>query len=247
MSVSTAPQPPRNLSAADRPPQREPSAATSIPRHMAWLGVGVLVSFAIPFLLADRLGVQRDVYYGLYAAAALGLFAAWMADTKQTLRELISRRWRWALGLGVVFAAISALIVLMTEDSTPQPGGTEFAAATLWRGVVYGAIDGLLLSAFPILVVSAALAGSRLRRERGGRAAVLALAMAASLLITATYHLGYSDFRSSKVRKPVTGDLVWSVPTLATLNPIGAPIAHAGLHVAAVAHSYDTELFLPPH
>jgi hypothetical protein len=40
---------------------------------------------------------------------------------------------------------------------------------------------------------------------------------------------------------------VWSVPTLATLNPIGAPIAHAGLHVGAVAHCYDTDLFLPPH
>ena len=47
--------------------------------------------------------------------------------------------------------------------------------------------------------------------------------------------------------KPVTGDLIWSVPTLATLNPVGAPIAHVGLHVAAVAHNYDTELFLPPH
>jgi len=78
-------------------------------------------------------------------------------------------------------------------------------------------------------------------------AAVLGLALAASLLITATYHLGYGDFRSSKLRKPVTGDLVWSVPTLATLNPVGAPIAHAGLHVAAVTHSYDTDLFLPPH
>jgi hypothetical protein len=32
-------------------------------------------------------------------------------------------------------------------------------------------------------------------------------------------------------------------PTLVTLNPI----AHAGLHVAAVLHSYDTEPFLPPH
>jgi hypothetical protein len=73
-----------------------------------------------------------------------------------------------------------------------------------------------------------------------------AVAMLASLAMTATYHLGYSDFRSSKVRK-LTGDLVWSVPTLATLNPVGAPIAHAGLHVAAVTHSYDTDLFLPPH
>ena len=62
-------------------------------------------------------------------------------------------------------------------------------------------------------------------------------AIVASLIITATYHLGYSDFRSSKLRKPVTGDLIWSVPTLATLNPIGAPLAHAGLHVAVVTNS----------
>jgi len=40
---------------------------------------------------------------------------------------------------------------------------------------------------------------------------------------------------------------VWSVPTLVTLNPIGAPIAHAGLHVTAVWHSYETDVFLPPH
>jgi hypothetical protein len=46
---------------------------------------------------------------------------------------------------------------------------------------------------------------------------------------------------------PVRGDVVWSIPTLATLNPLGAPIAHVGLHVGAVVHSYDTDLFLPPH
>src|SRR5688572_7882873 len=40
-------------------------------------------------------------------------------------------------------------------------------------------------------------------------------------------HAGYDGFRSGhqQLRKPMTGDLVWSVPTLATLNPIGAPIA----------------------
>jgi hypothetical protein len=36
------------------------------------------------------------------------------------------------------------------------------------------------------------------------------------------------------------------VPTLVTLNPVGAPIAHAGPHVSAVLHSYDTDTFLPP-
>ena len=63
--------------------------------------------------------------------------------------------------------------------------------------------------------------------------------MAASLAMTAVYHAGYSDFRSDKMRKPVTGDLVWSVPTLATLNPIGAPVARVILHVDAVVHNYE--------
>jgi hypothetical protein len=86
-----------------------------------------------------------------------------------------------------------------------------------------------------------------LRQRRAGFAAVAAIAVACSMLFTATYHLGYSDFRSAKVRKPVAGDLIWAAPVIATANPIGAPIAHAGLHVAAVTHNYDTDLFLPPH
>ena len=50
-----------------------------------------------------------------------------------------------------------------------------------------------------------------------------------------SYHLGYSDFRSEKLRKP----------SLATLSPLGAPLAHIGLHVSAVVHAYDTDTFLP--
>ena len=103
--------------------------------------------------------------------------------------------------------------------------------------MVYGAADGLLLSPFPILRVFAALRDTRLRRRTGGVVAVGAIAMAASLAMTAVYHAGYSDFRSDKMRKTASGDLVWSVPTLATLNPIGAPVAHVSLHVGAVVHN----------
>jgi hypothetical protein len=71
--------------------------------------------------------------------------------------------------LGLIFAAVSVLIVVRSEDSTPHPGGAEFIGAIIWRGLVYGAVDGLLLSAFPILVVFAALANSRLRQTRMGR------------------------------------------------------------------------------
>jgi hypothetical protein len=204
-------------------------------------------SFVVPFIVADQLGLQRDLYYPVYVAAVVGLFVAWARDTHQPVRELFARRWRLAVGLGIVFAAISAFIATRAEGATDHPGGIEFIAAIGWRGIVYGAADGLLLSAFPILLVFAALRDSRLRRRTGGLVAVGAVAMVASLAMTAVYHAGYSDFRSDKLRKPVTGDLVWSVPTLTTLNPIGAPMAHVGLHVGAVVHNYDTDLFLPPH
>ena len=68
-----------------------------------------------------------------------------------------------------------------------------------------------------------------------------------SMLMAAVYHAGYRDVRSSKLSKPVAGDLVWSIPTLPTLNPLGAPIAHVGLHVTALLNNYNSNLFLPPH
>jgi hypothetical protein len=140
-----------------------------------------------------------------------------------------------------------ALVALRAEDATARPDGLELAAAVLWRGVVYGLADGLLLSVFPILVVFAAFAGTKLRERWAGKIAIGLAALVASLAMTASYHLGYSDFRSEKVGRAVSGDVIWSVPTLVTLNPVGAPIAHAGLHVTAVLNSYETDLFLPPH
>jgi hypothetical protein len=239
------------VTAASAPLAIEPATTRRPPasprRHLAWLAVGVIVSFALPYVLADRLGLPRDLYYGLYGAGVLAFCAGWLLDTGQSLRELVSRRVTLAIGLGLLAAAASVAIVLATEDASSGPGGIELAGAVVWRGLFYGAVDGLLLTAFPIIVVFAALSESRLRRRKRGFAAVAAIALTASLLFTATYHLGYSDFRSAKIRKPVAGDLIWAAPVIATANPIGAPIAHAGLHVAAVTHSYDTDLFLPPH
>ena len=84
-------------------------------------------------------------------------------------------------------------------------------------------------------------------RTRRAVAGIGALALVVSLLFTAVYHVGYPDFRGSKVRKPLMGDVIWSAPTLPTLSPLGAPVAHIALHVTAVTRSYDTTLFLPPH
>lgn len=215
--------------------------------HWAWLAGGFVLAFLVPFLFADVLDINRDVFYGLYALAVVGLFALWSRETGYDLVAAVKRRWIAALVLGLAAAAVLTAMVLRTEDATARPDGLELVGALAWRGVLYGITDGLLLSVFPILVVFAAFAGTRLDRRFTGKLVIGTIALAASLAMTAVYHAGYSDFRSDKMAKPLTGDVVWSIPTLVTLNPIGAPIAHAGLHTAAVLHSYETDTFLPPH
>jgi hypothetical protein len=229
-----------------QPPAVVPREERPRARHWLWLLAGFPFAFAVPFVLADQLGLDRDVYYGLYALAVAGFVMGWARSTGLGVQDL-TRNWRWGVALGLAGAAITTLIVFGTEDATARPGGLELVAAVLWRGVLYGATDGVLLSVFPILAVFAAFAGTRLRGRIAGKALIGTIAMIASIGITAVYHLGYSDFRSEKVRKPIAGDVIWSAPTLVTLSPFGAPIAHVGLHVSAVLHSYETDTFLPPH
>ena len=236
-----------HLRASSQPAPVTRTGESTPSRHFAWLGGGMLVAFLIPYVLADRIGLQRDLYYGVYVAAVAGLFLGWSRDTGQSLREMCVRRWRLALVLGLAAAGAMAFLATRQDVSGPHPVGLNFLGSVAWRGVVYGAADGLLLSAFPILLVFAALKNSKLRRRAGGLFAVGAVAIVASMGMTAVYHAGYGDFRSSKISKPLTGDLVWSIPTLATLNPIGAPIAHIGLHDGALLHNYNSNLFLPPH
>ncbi|HXV32719.1 MAG TPA: hypothetical protein VD769_01820, partial [Gaiellaceae bacterium] len=215
--------------------------ASQASRHLRWLAGGFVLAFLVPFVFADLLELPRDLYYAVYVVAVAAYFGLWVRATGQSFAEMVRRRWLLAVALGLAVAGILTLMVLRTEDATARPDGIELVGAVAWRGLVYGLADGLLLSAFPILAVFAAFAGTALRRRLLGVVAIALVALVASLAMTAVYHAGYSDFRSAELRKPVAGDAVWSLPTLVTLNPIGAPIAHAGMHTAAVLHSYETD------
>jgi hypothetical protein len=138
------------------PPRRAasgPSARkSSRRRNLGWLAAAFPFAFAIPFLFTDVLDVNRDLFYGVYAFAVAAFVTAWARDTGLTRRDLL-RNWRWGVLLGALGAAATTFIVFRTEDATSRPGGLELGAAIFWRGIVYGATDGVLLSVFPILAV----------------------------------------------------------------------------------------------
>jgi hypothetical protein len=230
-------------------PLRADSRVTAgdVPAQAWWLLGGLVLAFGVPFVLADLAGLQRDLYYAFYVAGVFTFVGIWARRTQQPIRAFLTRRWRWAVSLGIL-AGVLLMFTVLKEPSTPHPDGLTFVGAILWRGVVYGAADGLLLSVFPILAVFGLFASKPLReRSRKAVAGIGVLAVVVSLLFTAVYHVGYPEFRGSKVARPLTGDVMWSVPTLVTLSPLGTPIAHVATHVTAVVHSYHTDLFLPPH
>lgn len=223
-----------------RLPQRERA------NQWLWLGGGALFAFLVPFLFADVISVSRDYYYAIYSLSVFALFGAWMRASRLEAREFFARNWKWSVALGLVAGGVLAAIVLR-EPATSHPGGATFAGEIVWRGVVYGAADGILLGAFPVLAVFAAIPFKRGRQHWQRTLGTGLLALLVALGFTTVYHAGYPELRSGKIATPLRGTAMWSAPTLLTLNPLGAPIAHIAMHVSAVIHAYNTDKFLPPH
>ena len=146
--------------------------------------------------------MPRDLYYGIYIAFVAAFFVLWSKTTGQSVAAMVRRRWLLCLGLTVMASALLVPVVL-GKGATTRPDGLELVGAVLWRGVAYGLADGLLLSAFPILAVFAIFEGTRLRKRR--RSERLPSERRAPRLDgdDGDVHLGYSDFRSEKVRQPV--------------------------------------------
>jgi hypothetical protein len=213
-------------------------------RQGAWFVAGSAVAFAIPYVGVSQLHLQHDVYYGAYFAVTLAMLAAYVHMEHVDIRTFFTRHWLSSLIVGLPVAAFVVWNVFRTDDATSRPHGAYFVFELLWRGVGYGTIDALLLTAFPCVVAYTMLHGRMTTVFRRG--AYIAIAVPMILVITATYHLGYPQYRQDGVAKPEVGNTLISIPMLATANPVGSIAAHVSMHVTAVTHSYETTVFLPP-
>jgi hypothetical protein len=164
-----------------------------------------------------------------------------MAHQQIDWRGWLRTRMWWSVGTGAV-VAVAIVRKVLSEPAMDRPSGGFFWFEVAWRGVLYGTIDALLLFVFPATVAYRLLRdGIRRRRLR-----FAALTLLLSLVITATYHLGYPQFRGASLTQPEIGAVLASVPTALTGNPIGAVVVHDAFHVAANAHTYRSEIYLPP-
>jgi hypothetical protein len=212
--------------------------------QLYWIVVAVLLGFLVPFLFGNSKSISVDVYYLIYFISVGVLYFFYIKQIGVDMKKMFSANLVIGIILGLIFAGIMAKNVF-SRPETAHLTGTMLTWALVWRGLIYGAIDGLFLTTFPWIVTwSAFNVGEKPLVEKIG---FTLLAWVFTLIITTAYHAGYEDFRSKKLIQPNIGNTIMSLPTFISGSPIAAPITHAGMHISAVIHSPETDLFLPPH
>jgi hypothetical protein len=174
----------------------------------------------------------------LYAVAASVLAAQFVRREGASL-GIAAREFSGRAAVVTVIAAGLLIGTVFAQPGAPRAQGAWLAFQLAWDGVVYGAVDGILLTVIPI----AAIRGSR----GDARFTANATAMLASLVVFAVYHLGFPEFRGVALVAPVVAGLVFGAAYLATRNPLVPVLAHIAMHVAAVIHGPAGTAQLPPH
>lgn len=233
--MSTALHPPQGLRTGAQP--------ESWPAQLRWFAVALLVGFGVPFVGSSVLDLQHDVYLGIYFVSVLTLFAAYATSTGLDIAATARRNWKLGVAIGVV-VGFALVRNVFSEDGTPHPDGGYFVFELVWRGAIYGAVDALLLTVLPCLVVYRALGGHLATWRR--RLTYFGASLALVVTMTAVYHLGFDQYREDGIRAPETGNAIISIPMLLSANPIGSIADHSAMHISAVIHSYETDVRLPP-
>jgi hypothetical protein len=215
--------------------------------ELFWVGAAALLGFGVSAIFSGWLELPRVWLVAVYAALAIPFFAAYARWTRLDPVGLVTRHWKWGVAGAVVLGTFLVFSV-ERQDATAHAEGLRLAGQLLWLGVVYGTLDALLLSVLPVLAVWRALTKRGWTEQWTGRLITAVLALLASALVAAVYHLGFTEFRGSELREPIFGNSLMSLGYILTQNPITAVVSHIIMHVAAVLRGAgDGVTQLPPH
>jgi hypothetical protein len=119
--------------------------------HLKWIGYVALLGFGSVFIFEDLLMLPVDLYFLIYFGIIITFFYLYIKKTQLNLREWFFRKLVCGVLLGLIFGALLVQNVL-SRPETERFTGAYLVWLIFWRGLVYGVIDGLLLSSFPWMV-----------------------------------------------------------------------------------------------
>jgi hypothetical protein len=218
--------------------------------QLIWLLALALASFLVTWIFTDLFHLTQTPYIGVLAVMTGVLLAGYLSWSKTDWVAFLSHNWLWGL---VAASIVSALIIVgllrsmrsqpEMLEAVPRPEGLRLVGALVWEGLVYGMAEGLLLSVLPVLITWQALSSLHWTESWYGIILSGVIALAASVIVIAIHHLGYREYRGSKLLSAEVGCAPLSLAYLLTLNPLTAGVGHSILHMAAVLRGIE----LPPH
>jgi len=214
--------------------------------YLGWIAAAALLGFAISVVFARILRLPRSIYLIPYIGFSNLFVYAYVRWSGLSIGDLIRHNWVWGLVGAVLFAAFTVKNVL-SQPASSRAEGFTLAFDLLWSGVIYGLMDALLLSVLPVLATWQAFTLLNWTANWPGKILVGVIAVFASLLVTAAYHLGSPEYRGKGLLGPVIGNTTMTLGYLLTNNPLTAVLSHIAMHVAGVLRGPASVVQLPPH
>jgi hypothetical protein len=214
--------------------------------YVGWVIVAGLLGFALSMIFAGVLRLPRNLYLIPYIGISGLFFYAYIRWSEFSIGELIRHNWIWGL-VGAVALALFTIKNILSQPVSPRSEGFSLVFDLLWSGVAYGLMDALLLTVLPVIATWQAFTLLNWTVNWPGKILVGAIALLASVLVTAAYHLGYPEYRGAGLFGPVIGNSTMTLGYLITNNPLAAIVSHIAMHIAAVLHGPASVMQLPPH
>jgi len=212
--------------------------------YFFWSTVAGVVGLAISAIFAGIYRMQRALFLVPYVTVVGCFLYGYVQFVHLDVGNLLSRNWLW----GVITALLVGFFMVrnvLSQPGSPRSRGPRLFLDFVWFGIIYGAIDALFLSVFPVLLTWQAF--PELVNTTVGQAGAALLALAASEFITLAYHAGYPEFRNFSLVQPAIGNGIITLAYVLSRNPISAVGSHMAMHMAAVWHGPDKTIQLPPH
>jgi hypothetical protein len=214
--------------------------------YLGWIIAAALLGFALSTVFARVLRLPRNLYLIPYMGMVGLFFYAYVRWSGINIIELIRHNWVWGL-IGAVLLTLFTVKNVLSQPVSPRSEGLPLVFDLLWSGAAYGLMDALLLTVLPVLATWQAFTLLNWTTNWPGRILVGGIAILASVLVTAAYHLGYPEYRGTALFGPVIGNTAMTLGYLITTNPLTAILSHMAMHIAAVLHGPASVIQLPPH
>jgi hypothetical protein len=212
----------------------------------SWLIGAAIIGFLVSFIFADWLGLSRKIFLIFYVVAVVIFILIYVIWSNLDFLAFLFQNWIWGL---IVGAIIGALLVknVFSQSKTKESESSSKTVDILWLGLVYGIIDALFLNVMPVLITWEAFSFLDWTSSILGGFVVILIGLGGSLFVTFFYHIGYKEFRNSKIKFVFIGNTLITLAFLISFSPLGAIISHTAMHIAATIKGPETTIQLPPH